>query len=65
MRAYYKNDDNGGTVEQVSVAKAGEELFTALGSPLSPTGETVELMGWPDSKAAVYQTDLGATFYIP
>ena len=65
MRAYYKNEDNGGTLEMTTVAVVGNEIFSKVGAPLSATGEKVDLVGWPDTKADVYKTQLGDVFYIP
>ena len=65
MRAYYKNDDNGGTIELTNVALVDGQHYSKIGVPINPTGKIETFMGWPDHIVDEYETDLGAKFYIP
>lgn len=52
-------------LELTNVALIDSQYYSPLGAPINPTGETIELKGWPDQMAKEYATDLGAKFYIP
>lgn len=63
MRGYCKTES--GTLEIVTLAVIDGQVYTPAGTPLTPTGEQVTLMGWPDTAAAVYATELGDEFLVP
>jgi hypothetical protein len=60
MRAYQRQDD--GTLVMKTAFREGAtgKLYVMIGSGqyyLIPTGETQELKGWPDNKAAIYRRE--------
>lgn len=63
MRAYARSSS--GSLEIVHLAKLDGQVYTPAGVPLTPTGEQATLMGWPDTAAAVYATELGDEFLVP
>ena len=63
MRAYRKNDD--GSLEIVSVGITPDGVLTDGSRQLDPTGEVVDLMGWPDKSAGVYKNWIGTEYLIP
>ena len=65
MRAYYRNKDNGNTIELTTIACCDGEYYSKLGAPLLRTGRNERLLGWPDAQAYVYETALGDEFLIP
>lgn len=64
IRAYRKNDS--GFLEIIDLVTDDQgHPCNGAGYPLIHTDRIVSLVGWPDSRCRVYETDAGVGVYVP
>jgi len=62
-RAYLR-DNNGLEIINILIDE-NNVICDAGGYPMTPTDEHVDLLGWPDDRARVYNNDGGREILVP